>query len=53
MIRETVREWRGNNGRCWRAKQAAGYMFASGDVSEGVTMEWSMKRRPLLKFDCW
>ena len=33
-----------NNGSSGSVKRAAGYMDASGDVSEGVTMRWGMKR---------
>jgi hypothetical protein len=33
-----------NNGSSWSVKKAAGYMDVSGDVSEGVTMGWGMKR---------
>lgn len=33
-----------NNGSSWSVKQTAGYMDASGDVSEGMTMRWGMKR---------
>lgn len=44
MIQVMIRRGERTMGGSGSVKRAAGYMDASGDVSEGVTMRWGMKR---------